>query len=176
MQITGRADYGTYAEMYKDLGTEVFGYGDRSPAECAAKTEKLFADCMSHGPLCLKVKRLSMPILNVSDLETLRKKGKGELYYDRYRADDYVHAQWEPTLITDCCSLEVGNYYNYCPSCGKRIDIIHCKRGKTLLGGFEERMFDYATWICSCGRGYERLQYGYCPICGKNREETEASE
>ena len=62
---------------------------------------------------------------------------------------------YESALLIDCCNLEVGNWYRFCPRCGKRIDL---KRSKTIQVSTpnELDLFDYMTWECSCGKGYER--------------------
>lgn len=37
----------------------------------------------------------------------------------------------ETCLKLDCCGIEVGSWYEYCPKCGKKIDIEKCKNEKS---------------------------------------------
>lgn len=71
-------------------------------------------------------------------------------------------------LVLPCCGLTVADFYNYCPQCGKKIDREKCQKKKVPYTAID--LFDYATWICSCGKGYERFSHDFCPICGKNRK------
>ena len=78
-------------------------------------------------------------------------------------------ANCESALLLDCCNLKVGNWYRFCPRCGEEIDLERCKRVKVPTPNILD-LFDYITWECSCGIGYERYGYNFCPICGKERE------
>lgn len=91
--------------------------------------------------------------------------------YEAIKSMSEYEPNWEMTFITDCCGIEVGNWYRFCPKCGKAIDIINCKKGKTDSNSGLIDLFDYAIWTCSCGKGYERYTHEFCPICGKNRKE-----
>ncbi|MBP5633291.1 MAG: hypothetical protein J6Y21_11085 [Clostridia bacterium] len=171
LQIVGQESFDSYKVMFEKIGTKAFGYIDETPEYCAQRINELFSDCLNDGPLCLRVELLEKPILKTEDLESLQKNYSLRLYARDYRIDTFDDSTWDTTLITQCCEIEVGNWYNYCPNCGRRIDLVNCKKGKTIpdIGLIE--LFDYATWNCSCGRGYERFFFNYCPICGKNRKE-----
>lgn len=77
-------------------------------------------------------------------------------------AEDMVNA-----LVLPCCGLLVPDYYVYCPKCGKKIDCSKCEKKEVPY--FTVDWFDYATWMCPCGKGYERMLYDYCPVCGRKR-------
>lgn len=78
-------------------------------------------------------------------------------------------SDYESALLLDCCNLKVGNWYHFCPRCGKKIDLETCKTIQVPVPNTID-LFDYITWECSCRKGYERYGYNYCPICGKERE------
>lgn len=72
VQIIGRTPFRSYKNMFETLGTNAFGFTDKTPAECAKKTKRLFASCYPEGPLALTVKKLPIPVLTKADLEELK--------------------------------------------------------------------------------------------------------
>lgn len=71
-------------------------------------------------------------------------------------------------LVLPCCGLLVADFYAYCPKCGKKIDRAECEKREVPYYAVD--LFDYATWTCSCGRGSEKLEHSYCPVCGRKRD------
>ena len=83
---------------------------------------------------------------------------------------DCDESECETAFILDCCGIEVGDWYRYCPRCGKKIDLEKVKKTRVPPVNPLD-LFDYITWFCTCGKGYERIGYEYCPICGKRQTE-----
>ena len=72
LQITGHKYFDSYEEMYSTLGTDAFGYKNKTPAECAKETEYFFSKCYPEGPLALKVRKLPFPLLTKKDFIKLK--------------------------------------------------------------------------------------------------------
>lgn len=85
------------------------------------------------------------------------------------KKSDMDESKYESAMLLECCHFKVGNWYRFCPRCGKKIDLERCKMVQVPTPNTLD-LFDYITWECSCGKGYERYGYNYCPICGKERE------
>ena len=173
VQITAHQHFSSYEEMFGSLGSWMPWSEDGDPASNAERMRKLFPDCVLDSPMCLYIRELAIPILKLADLERLRRESIRCAY--RIKNADYLDYSDRDTFLTlDCCGIEVGNWYRYCPKCGKRVDLTACKKGMTTphLGLYE--LFDYATWNClSCGRGFERFGYRYCPMCGERRRDDD---
>ncbi len=62
---------------------------------------------------------------------------------------------------TPCCGVEVPEYCNFCPECGKEI------KNKKDINFFDiEYDIDQTLWICECLNA-NPFQYKYCIKCGK---------
>ncbi len=74
LQITGRARFNTYEEMFDRLGVEAFGYRGKNPAECARETKWRLAETPPEAPMALHVKKLPQSLLTTADLTALKAK------------------------------------------------------------------------------------------------------
>ena len=72
LQIIGLEPYDSYEEMYHALGTAAFGCAGETPEACAAQTHAFLDRFYPEGPLALKVKRLSRPVLTKYDFDALK--------------------------------------------------------------------------------------------------------
>lgn len=176
VQIVGHCYYDSNEEMVRQLGVEAFGYTNSTPEEFVDKARHNYTLFEIEKPVCLEIRELNQAIIKKSDFKTIKNPWGTSFYEDENVTSLFDDSNWETYLILDCCGVKVGNWYRYCPRCGKRIDVLKCKKGKTIPNTGLYELFDYATWSCSCGKGYERFSYFYCPICGKKREENDPSK
>ncbi len=176
VQIVGHCYYDSNEEMIRQLGVKAFGYTDSTPEEFVENARYSFTTYEMEKPVCLEIRELNQTIIKKSDFITIKKTWGTSFYEDEHVTGPFDESNRETYLILDCCGINVGNWYRFCPRCGKRIDVLKCEKGKTIphLGIFE--LYDYATWRCSCGKGYERFSNDYCPICGKNRKANDPSK
>ncbi len=71
-QIIGQECFDSYEEMYRTLGTAAFGCAGETPEACAAQTRAFLDRFCPEGPMALKVKRLSRPVLTRYDFDALK--------------------------------------------------------------------------------------------------------